>query len=542
MLHHDLRTRAVTLRAVRFRGLSFASGCPAAVAIALLVATIAACGGREETPLGSPTSRPPENATADVAATAGPTAAACLPIPQPYLAPSPDAVVEGTVGSELVIDAADLLGLGATLSYEWRQVRAGDESLEYLTRRPVSMSGSANRAVTVVARWPGVYGLEVTAHERSGDVTVRRVDVRVPPSPGWDLELRGAIFGDVFGRLGAAEFDLNPDSPECRDRVLHAAMDGPARAGLDAVVFVPASFYSTVRPQAAFTVWRDLSLEDDQFYAALVRAAHDAGLITVQIEQDAPPPDFTPAQHAELEAAKQDGAWRVAWFAAYREWMAARAARADAYGIDVFVPYLLVDFTFLPDVYPDYERRWSEILQDIRRVFSGRIGMSFSVLAEPVSFSDDFDVVLLSLDGGQYTFSPLMADATDPTHEEIRAITHELLDVNLRGADPSKPIWVIFQVGSVDGQGGVEDPDIRETQAIDFQEQALYYEAILESLREDPRVAGVLTERWDWFDQFDRGGGSLEARFFDQTRESSPRSKPAEQVLGLWFGDPSPGE
>jgi hypothetical protein len=69
----------------------------------------------------------------------------------------------------------------------------------------------------------------------------------------------------------------------------------------------------------------------------------------------------------------------------------------------------------------------------------------------------------------------------------------------------------------------------------DFQEQALYYEAFFKVASESPWIEGVFTERWDWFDQYSRTADTPEAIYFDATLEASPRSKPAEEVVKLWF-------
>ena len=53
---------------------------------------------------------------------------------------------------------------------------------------------------------------------------------------------------------------------------------------------------------------------------------------------------------------------------------------------------------------------------------------------------------------------------------------------------------------------------------------------------ESPWIKGVFTERWDWFDQYRRSGDTGEAVYFDAALESSPRSKPTEEVVRLWIG------
>jgi hypothetical protein len=45
----------------------------------------------------------------------------------------------------------------------------------------------------------------------------------------------------------------------------------------------------------------------------------------------------------------------------------------------------------------------------------------------------------------------------------------------------------------------------------------------------------VFTERRD-FDHFARTGSEPSSYHFDQTIRSSPRDKPTEGVVGLWYG------
>ena len=101
--------------------------------------------------------------------------------------------------------------------------------------------------------------------------------------------------------------------------------------------------------------------------------------------------------------------------------------------------------------------------------------------------------------------------------------------------DAAMPIYYVLTVNSSDGQRRSEDVEERATFQADFQEQALYYEAFFKTVAETPWVSGVFTERWDWFDQYERPGDPPGASYFDATFESSPRSKPAEEVVKLWY-------
>ena len=69
----------------------------------------------------------------------------------------------------------------------------------------------------------------------------------------------------------------------------------------------------------------------------------------------------------------------------------------------------------------------------------------------------------------------------------------------------------------------------------DFQEQALYFEAMFQAVSEEPWGTGITIGIMNWSNQF---GRPLEGLYFDQTLQGSSRSKPAEGVAALWFGGP----
>ena len=51
-------------------------------------------------------------------------------------------------------------------------------------------------------------------------------------------------------------------------------------------------------------------------------------------------------------------------------------------------------------------------------------------------------------------------------------------------------------------------------------------------IAERPWIDGALVGYLDWFDQYTRAPEHL---YFDQTTGGSARSKPAEEVIQLWF-------
>ncbi|MFQ5951136.1 MAG: hypothetical protein ACE5KH_03525, partial [Candidatus Geothermarchaeales archaeon] len=123
--------------------------------------------------------------------------------------------------------------------------------------------------------------------------------------------------------------------------------------------------------------------------------------------------------------------------------------------------------------------------------------------------------------------------ARNPTMQELVDLTRELFSGPRELFGGKVSVYYAVGFASADGQLFTEDPDLRRE--VDFQEQVLYYEAFFRALEDEPWITGVFTERWDWFDQFHRPGDTFGARYFDSTTETSPRSKPAEEVVKLWY-------
>jgi len=214
-----------------------------------------------------------------------------------------------------------------------------------------------------------------------------------------------------------------------------------------------------------------------------------------------------------------------------------RAARAEKYGVDMLVLYLYPDVdSFQPNAYPQYGDRWREIITEVRNVYSGIIALNVINADEQLTFVDDLDALLITIFGGLYTTSGRLKDVRNPTMQELVNITEDFFDMAQNFAG-KLPIYYVLTISSSDGQQASEDPEwlLARDKGLDFQEQVLYYEAFFKAIEDESWVSGIFTERWDWFDQYHRSGDTFEAKYFDATREASPRSKPAEVVVKLWY-------
>ncbi len=199
--------------------------------------------------------------------------------------------IDAPPGGIVFINADELVSqvpAGDGLEYAWRQITMEQDSLEYVTNRPIDIGGSNSSRATFVPEVPGLYRLEVSIRSESSDPATGQVDVYVAGSIRSRLDVFGIAFPDVFGSLGGPEFDVAPDDPECRPIALDHAYSVTDRLLANWAGFTPATFLIEFDPLRYETVNNALSLTDDAYYAALVGAAQSRGLSVWQAEQDAP--------------------------------------------------------------------------------------------------------------------------------------------------------------------------------------------------------------------------------------------------------------
>ncbi|MFQ6009210.1 MAG: hypothetical protein ACE5K8_09705, partial [Candidatus Zixiibacteriota bacterium] len=90
------------------------------------------------------------------------------------------------------------------------------------------------------------------------------------------------------------------------------------------------------------------------------------------------------------------------------------------------------------------------------------------------------------------------------------------------------PVYYYFSAVSADLQPFFfPAPPLSE---LDYREQVIYYEAIIQALDDENWVNGISTWFWSWFDGMERPGV-----IWDEYTGVSPRDKPAEEVIKLWF-------
>ncbi len=91
------------------------------------------------------------------------------------------------------------------------------------------------------------------------------------------------------------------------------------------------------------------------------------------VGQDAPSFELPIEDRIRHEELARDPAWMEAWFEELRNWVLPRAARAEAAGVEVYIPFNQTEFTFKSGT--GYDQLWRELMAIWRGVFSGAIGV-----------------------------------------------------------------------------------------------------------------------------------------------------------------------
>lgn len=452
-----------------------------------------------------------------------PLVAECLLPPAVDTAPEPDASRTATIGELLTLDGTVLFGIGSAEPVEWARMELEADSLVYSSAHEYVIERLGPLAVVKFDK-PGKYRIVATSGSQEFDV-----EVVVKPESG--PAVQAVFFPDLFDNNGGLAFKLQRDDPSCQQTVFDHAFGGAVRAGAEWVGFSPAFVTDQVDPVPRFDPLAnsDLSLTDDAYYAELVGAAKDHGLRVMVVEQDGGPSlNLDVNDWLNSWNLAKDPVWLEAWFDELRKWEIPRARRSEAVGVDLYVVDWSVTMTFHPD--NGYDRLWRKFIADIREVYFGDIGVAFDWNPdERFTFADAVDVIVIGLFAG--AFPGQYVDPENPTYAEAYRETALAIDRAEPFVGDAK---VYYFLGATSSNGQVGSEDVAEIAgfAADFQEQSLLYEAFFDVISERPWIEGALMGSFDWFDQYTRPPEEL---YFDQTTGASPRSKPAEEVIRLWF-------
>jgi hypothetical protein len=214
-----------------------------------------------------------------------------------------------------------------------------------------------------------------------------------------------------------------------------------------------------------------------------------------------------------------EGEWQ-SWEADYRTFILHYAQLAAETGMEVLC--LGVE---LHTAVRDRPAFWQQLIQEVRSLYPGKLiyGANWHQEYRDVGFWEELDYI------GIHAYFPLTRNL-DATVEELergwRPYLQEIED--LQRAHEKPVLFTEIGYRSIAG-AAIEPWNWTVSRALDLQEQVDSYEALFRTFWHQPWFAGLYI--WDWRPDHQGAGGSADDHF-------SPQNKPAETVLGNWFGRP----
>jgi hypothetical protein len=246
------------------------------------------------------------------------------------------------------------------------------------------------------------------------------------------------------------------------------------------------------------------------------------------------------------EESTRDAAWWNVWFEEYRSFLLSYARVAADGGADKIIldgsevgpsfPRGVLQDGSPAGTPPDAERRWRQIIEDVRGMFPGTLAFELELgenLEPPPTFVDAVDQIHIEW------HPPLDAQGT-PSTEELRAEAGRWMDEALlaQARLAEKPLVLSLEYPSVEGgdHGCLRDPNGGCTPASalalgalpdpapspDLTTQALVYDAVLMEAYSRPQIRGVYARDYN-------------ASVALQDLSTSVRGKPAQVVLWYWY-------
>lgn len=210
------------------------------------------------------------------------------------------------------------------------------------------------------------------------------------------------------------------------------------------------------------------------------------------------------------------------WFRRYKLFIGRYADVAERHGVEVF----MVGSELIKT--ESYTERWRDVIADVRRRFSGRLGYSANwdhYQTSKIGFWPQLDVV------GMTSYYEL-ARKPRPRIDEIDA-NWERIKRNILSfqREVQKPI-IFTEVGWCSQEGAAKQGwnYYANPTATDegHREQAILYQSFLKTWSNEPGVGGIIF--WEWTTS---PGGRDDYHY-------TPRGKLAETILRLWFANQRP--
>ncbi len=281
--------------------------------------------------------------------------------------------------------------------------------------------------------------------------------------------------------------------------------------GSNAVALVPYSFMRNPKSPSYLPINRSAHGENDEGVIHSAFEAKRRGMVTMLKPQvwirGGWPGDVAMQTEADWQA----------FFEYYYRWIRHYALLAEMYNFDIFC--IGVEFNKATLARED---DWRQMINKIRKLYSGKLvyAANWGEEFENITFWDELDYI------GIDCYYPLSKN-TNPTDRELKNNFEKILG-KIEDVSAKYDKQVFFtEIGFRSVAGTWENPHAEAgDRASNVQHQARAYEVVLQSLQNEPWCAGLFW--WKWPTDLE-DSNATDRRFI-------PAGKPAEEVVGKWFG------
>lgn len=288
------------------------------------------------------------------------------------------------------------------------------------------------------------------------------------------------------------------------------ALSNLATTGADWISLIVTDYQDTITSTAIYTT---TATPTDADLIHVITQAHSLGL-KVMLKPHVDLANDPAHWRGQIGETFTDAQW-TAWFASYQAFINRYAQLADAYAVDQFCVGTELSAT------ESRADEWRATIGGVRSRYSGPLTYAANHGSESsLSWWDAVDFI------GIDAYYPLTGK-NDPTVAELKAAWQPISATLASLAASSHKTILFTEIGYRSQDGANQHPwDWQVGGTVDLQEQADAYQAVFETIYNQPWFAGMYW--WSWgVDPFE--GGECDDGY-------TPHDKPAEDILRAWYG------